>query len=140
MTDDRSSLVSPSASYLVTIINGSDDDAPAQAARILPFWQERDKARAAAVTRRCVFLRILRGPLSASTADLLERTESRAERQPPETHHVRRVHGKEQRGHVMRTMQAGSVADLVRFVSRLGIPPPGVPDPTKVGSGPTHPR
>jgi len=29
-------------------------------------------------------------------------------------------------------MQAGSVADLVRFASRLGIPPPGVPDPTKV--------
>src|SRR3989442_11979311 len=49
-----------SASYLVTVINGSDDDAPAHAARIIPFWQEREKAWAAAVTRRCAFLRILR--------------------------------------------------------------------------------
>jgi len=32
---------------------------------------------------------------------------------------------KEQRGHVMRKMQAGSVADLVRFASRLGIPAAG---------------
>ncbi len=32
---------------------------------------------------------------------------------------------KEQRGHVMRKMQAGSVADLVRFASRLGIPSAG---------------
>jgi len=63
---------------------------------------------------------------------LRRRGRLRCPRQPPETHHVRRVHGKEQRGHVMRKMQAGSVADLVRFASRLGIPPPGVPDPTKV--------
>jgi FixJ family two-component response regulator len=39
---------------------------------------------------------------------------------------------KEQRGHVMRKMQAGSVADLVRSASRLGITP--------AGSGPTPPR
>ena len=32
---------------------------------------------------------------------------------------------KEQRGHVMAKMQAGSVADLVRFASQLGISPPG---------------
>jgi len=38
---------------------------------------------------------------------------------------------KEQRGHLMRKMQAGSVADLVRFASRLGIP--------SAGSGPSLP-
>src|SRR2546422_5674376 len=38
---------------------------------------------------------------------------------------------KEQRGHVMRKMQAGSVADLVRLVSRLGI--------TSAGSDPSRP-
>jgi DNA-binding NarL/FixJ family response regulator len=32
---------------------------------------------------------------------------------------------KEQRGHVMTRMQAGSVAELVRFASRLGITPAG---------------
>ena len=32
---------------------------------------------------------------------------------------------KEQRAHVMTKMQAGSVADLVRFASRLGITPAG---------------
>jgi len=32
---------------------------------------------------------------------------------------------KEQRGHVMAKMQAGSVAELVRFASRLGIAPTG---------------
>jgi len=31
----------------------------------------------------------------------------------------------EQRGHVMAKMQAGSVADLVRLASRLGITPGG---------------
>jgi len=36
---------------------------------------------------------------------------------------------KEQRGHLMRKMQAGSVADLVRFASRLGI--------SSSGSGPS---
>jgi FixJ family two-component response regulator len=38
---------------------------------------------------------------------------------------------KEQRGHLMQKMQAGSVAELVRFASRLGIAPPrsGVPPP-----------
>lgn len=30
---------------------------------------------------------------------------------------------KEQRGHLMHKMQAGSVAELVRFASRLGITP-----------------
>ncbi len=38
---------------------------------------------------------------------------------------------KEQRGHVMQKMQAGSVADLVRFASRLGI--------TSASSGPSRP-
>ena len=38
---------------------------------------------------------------------------------------------KEQRGHVMQKMQAGSVAELVRFAARLGISPPG--------SGPSRP-
>ena len=32
---------------------------------------------------------------------------------------------KEQRGHLMAKMQAGSVAELVRFASRVGITPPG---------------
>jgi FixJ family two-component response regulator len=41
---------------------------------------------------------------------------------------------KEQRGHVMRKMQAASLADLVRSASRLGITPTGSgPTPTKVG-------
>ena len=35
------------------------------------------------------------------------------------------VTAKEQRWYFMRKMQAGPVADLVRFASRLGIPPPG---------------
>jgi DNA-binding CsgD family transcriptional regulator len=38
---------------------------------------------------------------------------------------------KEQRGHVMHKMQAGSVAELVRLVSRLGI--------TSAGSDPSRP-
>jgi FixJ family two-component response regulator len=32
---------------------------------------------------------------------------------------------KEQRGHLMQKMRAGSVAELVRFAGRLGIPPTG---------------
>src|SRR5437867_6976541 len=39
---------------------------------------------------------------------------------------------KEQRGHVMQKMHSGSLADLVRSASRLGITP--------AGSGPTRPR
>ena len=38
---------------------------------------------------------------------------------------------KEQRGHVMHKMQTGSVAELVRLVSRLGI--------TSAGSAPSRP-
>ncbi len=41
---------------------------------------------------------------------------------------------KEQRAHVMAKMQAGSVAELVRFASRLGITPAGSDsNPPKVG-------
>jgi len=35
----------------------------------------------------------------------------------------------EQRGHVMRKIQTGSVAELVLCASRLGITPPGVAQP-----------
>jgi FixJ family two-component response regulator len=38
---------------------------------------------------------------------------------------TREVTVKEQRAHVMQKMKAGSVADLVRLVARLGITPAG---------------
>ena len=47
---------------------------------------------------------------------------------------------KEQRAHVMTKMQAGSVAELVRFASRLGITPAVGSTPPKEGSAPPRRR
>jgi len=59
---------------------------------------------------RDVLARIVRGLLNKQIAGELGTTEATV---------------KEQRGHVMVKMQAGSVAELVRFASRLGIRPAG---------------
>jgi FixJ family two-component response regulator len=76
--------------------------------------QERTELRRryAALTprERDVLARIVAGLLNKQIAGELGTTEATV---------------KEQRGHVMVKMQAGSVAELVRFASRLGITPPG---------------
>ncbi|PYQ08969.1 MAG: DNA-binding response regulator [Acidobacteria bacterium] len=79
------------------------------------------RGRHASLTRRerDVLARIVAGLLNKQIAGELGTTEATV---------------KEQRAHVMAKMQAGSVADLVRFAARLGITPAGSGStPPKVG-------
>jgi len=79
------------------------------------------RGRYASLTRRerDVLARIVAGLLNKQIAGELGTTEATV---------------KEQRAHVMVKMQAGSVADLVRFAARLGITPAGGgSNPPKVG-------
>jgi len=79
------------------------------------------RGRYASLTRRerDVLARIVAGLLNKQIAGELGTTEATV---------------KEQRAHVMQKMTAGSVAELVRFASRLGITPAGGgSNPPKVG-------
>src|SRR2546428_12467025 len=81
------------------------------------------RGRYASLTRRerDVLARIVAGLLNKQIAGELGTTEATV---------------KEQRAHVMAKMQAGSVADLVRFAARLGITPAGSgSNPPETGEG-----